>query len=126
MPPGTSTWLTAPTAVFARLISKGSSRRSPAAVRALWATAARRLPLTYPCLLWISRLPLCALALGACAAPAAIPPTTAPTAPPTATALPATATPTAQNTTAPLNIPVPATSVLLDNPQDIAFDTQGN
>src|SRR5689334_7040404 len=75
----------------------------------------------------ICLLALMALALTACAAPAAVPPTTAPTEPPTATALPATAVvTTAQITPVPANIPVPATSAVLDGPEAITFDKDGN
>jgi glucose/arabinose dehydrogenase len=71
-------------------------------------------------------LTLCALALAACAAPAVVPPTTAATQPPTATALPPTAAATAPAMPAPLNIPIPATSAALDIPESIAFDAAGN
>ena len=74
----------------------------------------------------IRLLALCALALAACAAPTAIPPTTVPTLPPTATALPPTLAPAPQSTAAPLSVPVPATSIALSGPNDIAFDADGN
>jgi len=81
----------------------------------------------YNPLLWpIRLLALVSLALGACAAPAVVPPTVAPTRPPTATALPPTAAATAGSTTVPSNIPIPATSIRMENPNDVAFDSDGN
>jgi DNA-binding beta-propeller fold protein YncE len=71
------------------------------------------------------RLAICALALGACAAPTAVPPTVAPTEPPTATTLPPTVAATLESTPV-IQGPVPATYARLDNPAGIAFDADGN
>ena len=74
----------------------------------------------------IRLLALCAMALGACAAPTAVPPTAVPTQPPKATALPPAAAATPQSTAAPLNVPIPATSIQLPGPGDFAFDVDNN
>jgi sugar lactone lactonase YvrE len=74
------------------------------------------------------RLALAALALTACATPAP-PPTAVPTQPATATAVALTAPPSppaAYPTSSSHNNDVPATSVSIRGPNDIAFDTDGN
>ena len=74
----------------------------------------------------IRLLALCAVALAACAAPVAVPPTAVPTQPATATELPPTVAPTPQSTAAPLNVPIPATSIQLAGPSDFAFEADGS
>src|SRR5438067_1684192 len=71
-------------------------------------------------------LALCALALGACAAPAVLPPTNTPTQPATDMALSPTAAQTAPSTVVPANIPVPATSAVIRQPTGLAFDIEGD
>ena len=76
---------------------------------------------------WAGRLVICALALAACAAPATVAPTATPTEPSaTATALLPTTAATPRNTPAPINIPVPATSISLSGPGTVAFDANNN
>src|SRR5713226_7154171 len=86
------------------------------------------MPISHPPRITVcAKLALVALALSACAAPAAISPTAVPTQPPaTDTAPPPTAAATARSTAAPANLPVPATSILIDGPTDFAFDSDNN